>query len=502
MDRRKNLDIVRARAKPWDVVVIGGGATGSGCALDAASRGLKVLLLEGHDFGKGTSSRSTKLVHGGVRYLAQGNISLVREALEERAVLLRNAPHAVAAQEFAVPCYGAFDKVKYATGLKLYDLLAGEYPIGRSRILSRAETLDRLPGLDATGITGGILYHDGRFDDTRLLIDILSTADSRGAVVLNYAKVGRISKNSAGRIDGVEFVDTLSGEEFIAPALTVINATGAFCDPVRRLADSKANSIVTFSQGVHVVLDRGLMPSETALMIPKTSDGRVLFAIPWHGRLLVGTTDTPVPTAEMEPRALDAEIDFILETAGAYLATKPTRDDVLSVFAGVRPLVKPARSFKNTAKLSRGHTIEIDDSGLITVTGGKWTTYRRMAEDAVDQAVDLGGLAAGPCRTRELAVENSAASETGGSSAIHPLLPYTLTDVARAVRSELAATLEDVLARRTRCLFIDAKAAVEAADPVAEAIGEMLGEGEEWKKRQLAEFRRLARSYLTGDPAF
>ena len=493
MDRRKNLDIVRARAKPWDVVVIGGGATGSGCALDAASRGLKVLLLEGHDFGKGTSSRSTKLVHGGVRYLAQGNISLVREALEERAVLLRNAPHAVAPQEFAVPCYGAFDKVKYAAGLKLYDLLAGEHLIGRSRILSRAETLDRLPGLDATGITGGILYHDGRFDDTRLLIDILSTADSRGAVVLNYAKVGRISKNSAGRIDGVEFVDTLSGEEFIAPALTVINATGAFCDPVRRLADSKANSIVTFSQGVHVVLDRGLMPSETALMIPKTSDGRVLFCIPWQGYVLVGTTDTPIETAELEPRALESEIDFILENASEYLVAKPTRDDILSVFAGIRPLIKKGTAAQ-TSSLSRSHDLFVDESGLITITGGKWTTFRKMAEDAVDKATEVCSLEKKKCITADLAIEPPTIAER--SDRMNPEFDITMDVIVRAVREEMARTIEDIMARRTRALFLNARAATEMAPKVAHLMAEELDRDERWIAHQIEDFRTLAESYV------
>jgi glycerol-3-phosphate dehydrogenase len=454
MDRARNSDIVRSRTEPWDIVVIGGGATGAGCALDAASRGFDVLLLEQYDFGKGTSSRSTKLVHGGVRYLAQGDISLVRESLHERGLLLRNAQHVVRTLPLVVPCYSVWQKIFYGTGLKVYDLLAGKYSLGRSKILSRRETLRRMPNLLEDGLRGGILYWDAQFDDTRLLIDILRTAETHGATVLNYARVASLKKNAGGRIDGV--VVELDGDEIELPSRAVINATGPFCDPVRKLSDPAAKPVVRFSQGIHLVFDRRFIGSDTALMIPKTSDGRLLFCIPWNEHLLVGTTDTPIDSPEIEPRALETEIDFVLETAGSYLAQKPARADILSVFAGIRPLVNQ-REIDKTSSISRGHDLFVDDSGLITITGGKWTTYRKMGEDAVDTAIKAAELERRECITYDLPIE---ASKSVAGERLHPDLPYTRDDVIRAVREEMAVTLEDVLARRTRALFLNAKAAL------------------------------------------
>src|SRR5580765_2570722 len=340
MKRAENLERVGNHTEPWDIVVIGGGATGVGCAVDASSRGLDVLLVEQHDFGKGTSSRSTKLVHGGVRYLAQGNIPLVREALKERGILLHNAPHVIHKQAFIVPCYSLWQKVFYGTGLKIYDLLSGKYSFGRSRILSKNETIEGLPNIKTEGLSGGILYFDGQFDDTRLLIDLVRRAHDHGAAVLNYAKVTSLTKNADGQVNGVEFEDVESGEKFSISAKVVINATGAFCDAVRKMSDGGSKPIVTLSQGIHLVFDRKFLPCDNALMIPKTSDGRVLFCIPWLGATLVGTTDTPIDHTDLEPQALEKEIDFILETAGQYLADEPTREDVLSIFVGIRPLVK------------------------------------------------------------------------------------------------------------------------------------------------------------------
>ena len=493
MDRNEILTRVRGRTQSWDIIVIGGGATGVGCAVDAASRGYDVLLLEQHDFGKGTSSRSTKLVHGGVRYLRQGNISLVREALEERGILLRNAPHVVHCQMFIVPCYSLWQKIFYGTGLKIYDLLSGKYSFGSSRILSKTETVERLPNIKTDGLSGGILYYDGQFDDTRLLIDLVRTASDHGASVLNYTQVKSLPKDADGKISGVEFEDAETGEKFSASAKVVINATGAFCDAVRIMADSHAKPIVTLSQGIHLVFDRKFLPCDTAVMIPKTSDGRVLFCIPWHGYTLIGTTDTRINQADLEPQALESEIDFVLETAAKYFNQKPTRDDILSIFAGIRPLVRSVAA-KNTASLSRGHTIEINESGLLTITGGKWTTYRRMAEDAVDQAAHLVGLDIHPSVTKDLKiaapVEASAQTEP-----LHPDLPYTREDVIRAVRDEMAQTVEDVLARRTRSIFLHAKAAVEIAPVIAMIIAKALGKENEWIEMQLAEFNEMAKNY-------
>lgn len=496
MNRPEILERVKARLNPWDIIVIGGGATGVGCAVDAATRGFDVLLLEQHDFGKGTSSRSTKLIHGGVRYLAQGNIFLVREALRERGILLKNAPHAVKKTSFVVPCYSRWQKLFYGAGLKIYDLLAGRYSLGKSRILSKSATLEHLPTIKADGLSGGVLYYDGQFDDTRLLIDLVKTADQHGAALLNYTKVTSFIKNADGKICGCAFEDAVTGESFSVQAKVVINATGAFCDAVRKMAVAQAESVVTYSQGIHLVLDRKFLPSAAALMIPKTSDGRVLFCIPWLGSLLVGTTDTPIDKPSLEPEALDAEIDFVLETAGEYLTMKPTRADILSVFAGIRPLVKAGKSIK-TSSLARGHNLFVEDSGLITITGGKWTTYRKMAEDAVDKAIEISGLEHRTAVTQDLTITGTKAEESDSGERFHPDLPYVRDDVIRAIRSEMAHTLEDVLARRTRALFLNAKAAIEMAPIVAEIMAEELKMDTKWIEDQLRDFQEVALNYVS-----
>ncbi|MEO6049760.1 MAG: glycerol-3-phosphate dehydrogenase/oxidase [Pyrinomonadaceae bacterium] len=493
MDRNEILARVRGRSQLWDIVVIGGGATGVGCAVDAASRGYDVLLLEQHDFGKGTSSRSTKLVHGGVRYLVQGNISLVREALKERGILLRNAPHVVHSQVFIVPCYSLWQKLFYGTGLKIYDLLSGKNSFGKSRILSKSETAKRLPNIKTEGLSGGVLYNDGQFDDTRLLIDLVKTAHHHGAAVLNYTKVTSLIKDQAGKINAVQFEDAVAAEKFTVSAKVVINATGAFCDAVREMSSVDSKPLVALSQGIHLVFGPKFLASSNAVMIPKTNDGRILFCIPWHGHTLVGTTDTPISQTNLEPQALDSEIDFVLETAAKYLEQKPTRGDILSIFTGIRPLVKSGAA-KNTASLSRGHTIEISDSGLLTITGGKWTTYRRMSEDAVDHAARLAGLDVRPSVTGDLKITASTEALTT-TKPLHPDLPYTREDVIRAVRDEMAQTVEDVLARRTRALFLNANAAIELAPLVAEIMATELDKEDDWKTKELSDFLRIARSY-------
>ncbi|MFT3744114.1 MAG: glycerol-3-phosphate dehydrogenase/oxidase [Pyrinomonadaceae bacterium] len=493
MDRNQNLQRIRDRQTPWDIVVIGGGATGVGCALDAASRGLDVLLLEQHDFGKGTSSRSTKLVHGGVRYLAQGDLRLVREALSERSTLLKNAPHVVHTQEFVIPCYSLWQKAFYGFGLKIYDLLAGNKRIGRSRILSRSETIERLPQVKTDGLSGGILYHDGQFDDARLLIDMALTGDGLGACLVNYAPVLDFLNDDLGRINGVKFTDVETGEVHKVLSRTILNATGAFCDPLRMKAAPNAKPVVTFAQGSHIVLDRRFMSSDAVLMIPKTSDGRVLFCIPWHEHVIVGTTDIPVESAVLEPEARDAEIDFILETVGGYLTETPKRADILSVFAGIRPLVSRAGT-KNTAALSRSHELFVDADVVVTITGGKWTTYRKMAEKAVDRAVEIAGFDAGPCVTAGF--EISGPPKSNGER-IHKDFQYTDDDVVQAVRDEMARTVEDVLARRTRTLFLNSAAAIDMAPQVAEIMAQELGKDSEWCEVEIDAFTKIASAYTT-----
>jgi len=489
-----------------------------GIALDAAARGYRVLLLEQSDFGKGTSSRSTKLVHGGVRYLEQGNISLVMEALKERGLLRQNAPHLVNDLAFVVPSYAWWEAPFYGLGLKLYQALSGKYGFGKSQLLSRKETLQRLPNIQTDGLRGGVVYYDGQFDDSRLLINLAATAAARGAVLLNYAKVTQLQRDQEGLITGLLAVDMESGRPLRVRARVVINAAGAFCDSVRRLADPKARSMITPSQGAHLVFDRSFLPGDSAIMVPHTSDGRIMFAIPWHGHTLVGTTDSPIREPTLEPVPLSHEIDFILSTARLYLHKAPTRADVLSAFAGIRPLVKSGEGAA-TAALSRDHTIHIDPSGLLTITGGKWTTYRHMAEICVDQAATLAHLPDRSCSTRELRIHgyHRQSGQFGplavyGSDApslqrltreqpdlghrLHPSLPYTGAEVLWAARHEMARTVEDVLARRTRALFLNARAALAMAPPVAKLLAQELGRDAAWQSRQIAEFEKTAAGYL------
>ena len=517
MRRSDMITRVDQRHEPWDIVVIGGGATGVGIAVDAASRGYDVLLLEQHDFGKGTSSRSTKLVHGGVRYLEQGNIALVMEALKERGLLRQNAPHLVSNLAFVVPNYDWWEAPFYGLGLKIYNALAGKYGFGASEILTREETLARLPTINTDGLRGGVVYYDGQFDDTRLLINLAETAAEQGATLVNYVRVVAITKGADGFIDGVVAEDQESGQRWTIGARVVINATGAFSDSVRRLAEADVQALMAPSQGIHLVFDRTFLSSKSAIMVPHTSDGRVMFAIPWHGHTLVGTTDTPVETPTLEPRPLEEEIAFILETAGRYLLRPPTRDDVLSVFVGIRPLVKSGDG-KLTAALSRDHTIHFDASGLLTTTGGKWTTYRNMAEHTVDQAADYARLAERPCVTRTLNVHgfHSNAERFGALSvygadalaiqdlmratpalatALHPELPYTAAEVVWAVRHEMARTVEDVLARRTRALFLNARAAAAMAPEVARLMAGELGWDGSRRAAETAAFSTLSDGY-------
>lgn len=524
MRREEMLRRIRERAQrdePWDIAVIGGGATGMGVAVDAAARGFETVLLEAHDFGKGTSSRSTKLVHGGVRYLEQGNIPLVMSALKERGLLRQNAPHLVKDLAFVVPNYSWWEAPFYGIGLKLYDLLAGKYGFGPSKLLSKEETLQRLPGLEPEELRGGVVYYDGQFDDSRLLIHLAMTAADQGATVVNYCPATGLLRDEEGYVNGVIARDDESGEAFSIKAKVVINATGVFTDQIRRMADPATEPMMVTSQGIHLVFDRSFLKGDTALMVPRTSDGRVLFVIPWHGHAVAGTTDTPVDGPSLEPKPLDEEIQFILETAGRYLTRPPTRSDVLAVYVGLRPLVKSGGA-SSTAAISRDHTIHVDTSGLLTITGGKWTTYRHMAEDTVDHAITLGRLRDEACTTKNLRIhgwqeppvdrsENEDPLEVYGSDAaeirsiaeqnpdlgkpLHSALPYVGAEVVWAARAEMARTVEDVLSRRTRALFLNAHAAMQMAEPVARLLARELGHDDNWVASQLQEFSALAKRY-------
>jgi glycerol-3-phosphate dehydrogenase len=498
MNREQTLQSLLARKHaPFDLAVIGGGATGVGIALDAASRGYSTLLLEQSDFGKGTSSRSTKLIHGGVRYLQQGNLSLVMEALKERGILRQNAPHLVHDLAFVVPNYAWWEAPFYGVGMKVYDALAGRYNFGKSRHLTKAQLLARIPNLETKGLRGGVLYYDGQFDDARLLIDLAQTASQHGALLLNYAPVTALSKDRKGFATGLTFTDIETGRSHAIAAKAIINATGPFADVVRNLDDASSPPMIAPSQGVHLVLDGSFLSTTgatpTAIMVPRTSDGRVMFAIPWHGRTLLGTTDTPIPAAALEPEPLDEEIDFLLDTAERYLSRKPARADVKSVFTGIRPLVKASpQAGGDTAALSRDHTITISKSGLLTIAGGKWTTYRKMAEDAVDHAATLARLDDRPCVTRTLPIHGHDAPPPDDATG----LPVTATTVARAARHEMARTVDDVLARRTRALFLDARAAIEAAPEVARLLAAELGRDDGWQADQVRQFVKIAQNYL------
>jgi len=517
MNRNEMVSRVQDSSIIWDVVVIGGGATGAGTALEAASRGYKTLLLEQYDFSKGTSSRSTKLIHGGVRYLQQGNISLVLEALKERGILLQNAPHLVQNLSFIVPNYDWWEGPFYGIGLKMYDLLAGKAGFGSSKILSKDKTIEMIPNIEDKGLSGGVIYHDGQFDDARLVINILQTAADQGAAVINYMPVKSLLKND-GIIEGVQALDAETGKEYQVKARVVINAAGPFADSIRSMDDRNSAKMIQPSQGTHIVLDRSFLAGDSAIMVPHTDDGRVIFAIPWGGQVIVGTTDIPVKSAEIEPLPQDEEIEFLLKHISRYLARDPQRSDILSVFSGIRPLVSPETD-SNTAVISREHIINISRSGLVTIAGGKWTTYRKMAEETVDQAASVGGMESRPSVTKDLNIhgyhhynEDFGALGRYGSDAvlIKKLMsenkrlaekifddpPVYAAEIYFAVKYEMARTIEDFLSRRTRLLLLDARGSLAVAAVTAKLMAKYLGRNRKWQKTQIEEYTKLAENYI------
>ena len=506
MKREAFLDRIRYEDRPWDVIVIGGGATGLGVAVDAASRGYRTVLLEQADFAEGTSSRSTKLIHGGVRYLRQGNIALVREALRERSRLRDNAPHLVRNLKFMLPAYSRWERPFYGLGLKTYDLLAGRRSFGKSHLLSREQTLEEVPGVEAGGLRGSVVYHDGQFDDARLALTLARTAARHDAAVVNYARVVGLLK-AQDKVNGVVARDLESGQELHLYGHAVVNACGVFVDAVRKQDHPGNSDLVRPSQGIHLVLDRSFFPSRHALLIPRTKDGRVLFALPWHGRVLLGTTDTPVSAPALEPLPHTDEIEYLIDHAAHYFERRIAPSDILSAFAGLRPLVN-AGNASDTASISRDHVVRISGSGLITVTGGKWTTYRKMAEDVVNAAVRVGGLDARPCVTANLRlhgwqepredgetlhaygsdqadVEAVMREVEHGQERLHPDLPYRRGEVHWAARHEMARTASDVLVRRIPALLLNRHAALASAPAVARILARELGRDEAWTAAQV-----------------
>ena len=517
MKRNNFLQQATDRTEPWDMIVIGGGATGIGIAMDAAVRGLSVLLLEQSDFGKGTSSRSTKLIHGGVRYLKQGNVSLVRDSLRERARLQQNAPHLVTDLAFLVPCQSLWERLMYRVGFVIYDFLAGKSSFGKAKGVSKPDCNALVSTIRSEKMhRGGVVYHDGQFDDSRLLVHMAQTSSAHGGCLLNYTQVTKLVRDGQ-RVSGVEFIDLESETKHTVNARCVINATGPFCDAIRQMDDPSAQSIIRPSQGVHVVLPREFLPGDTALIVPKTSDGRVLFLIPWHDHVVVGTTDTAIDDVPLEPTAQSDEVKFLLKTTADYLIKAPTADDVLSMFIGIRPLVSAGNS-KSTKSLSRDHTIELSKNGLITITGGKWTTVRKMAEDCVNRAIQEFGLSdngkstvdcamhgAGPIQdaapalsiygSEAPAIEALVAENIELGNPLHPALSIIGAQVVWAVRNELARTVEDVLARRTRALFLNVEAAIEMAPIVAKLMAKELGKDDQWQSSQVNNFNETAKHF-------
>jgi glycerol-3-phosphate dehydrogenase len=520
MNRAEQLEKLK-NEKEFDVIVIGGGATGLGCAVDAACRGYKTLLLEKYDFSKGTSSRATKLVHGGVRYLGQGNIHLVREALLERGRLLQNAPHVCHTMPFIVPAYKWWQKWYYGIGLWMYEFLSGKLSLGKTKLLSKHEALHQLPNLAVNNLKGGVLYFDGQFDDSRLAINLAQTAIEQGAVVINYCSVTGFIKDGK-TITGVKAKDEISGNDpmaigFDIKAKVVVNATGVFADMLLHLAEGNAEKTIAPSQGIHLVVEKHFFKGNAGMMIPKTDDGRVLFAIPWHDKLLLGTTDTPVAQITIEPKPLKDEIDFIIDHFNRYTNSVIHYKDVLSVFVGLRPLTK-INGKKKTALLPRDHVIKVLPSGLVHVTGGKWTTYRSMAEHTIDKAIQTAGLKFTSSKTRHLkihgctdykmdnhlsvygadaiAIQQMMETDISLAEKIHAMYPYTQAEIKWFVEKEMAITVEDILARRLRLLFLDAKAALEAAPLVAKMLTALTGNDAQWEQQQLEDFNKLAKGYL------
>lgn len=501
----------------FDVVVIGGGATGLGVAVEAASRGYKTILLEAYDFGKGTSSKSTKLVHGGIRYLANMDFALVKEGLSERHYFLKNAPHIAKAQGYLVPFYSLMDKLTYFVGINLYDFLAGKKRVGQSQFLNRDKTIEAAPHLKQKKLIGGAVYYDGQFDDTRMLVSLMRTFESLGGIAHNYHSVTGFIKDENFKVTGVKVFDKLNNTAFSIHANVVINATGTLADNILDIDEPAAkHKNVAAAQGTHLVFNREVFDCPHALVIPKTIDKRILFVLPWRDKVLVGTTDVAIDRPEIDPAAQEKEIDFILETLNNYTKSPVTRTDIKSVFAGQRPLVRPENK-TNSAKISRKHEILYSQSGLITIVGGKWTIYRLMGEDTINFAIKKALLSPTKSVSKELKLFGSTdevleyplsvygsdydkilqiQAKIGNDAKLNPYLPYYDAEVIYQVRYEKAKTVEDILARRTRALLLNAKAAIDSAPKVAGLMAKELGKDQNWIEEQLNDFAKIAANYV------
>ncbi len=505
MNRQTSLDKI-STVDTWDIIIIGGGATGMGIALDATTRGLKTLLVEKGDLANGTSSRSTKLVHGGVRYLKQFHFKLVFEAIKERKIILKNAPHLSSALPFIIPIYSYFNMLYYGIGLFLYEMLAGwESNIGRTTLLSRKSTINNLPFIKTKNLKGGILYYDAQFNDSQLCIDIAATATNNDATIINYFECADFIKSNE-KVIGIQGVDRLSQKKYTIKGKNIINATGVFSDTILQMDDPQKSSIIKPSKGVHLVFnDPGKTLTKYALMSPIKQDDRVIFVIPWMGKLLVGTTDTPIEKITTEPAASMEDVAYLLNLYNSLSENKIDKNSVVSMFAGLRPLIKLSDE-DATALISREHSILTSASGIITIAGGKWTTYRKMAEDVMELVIANQKLPNSKCKTEYISVDISAVknktiesyilSDKSLAEKIHPAFSFTKAQVVYAIQHEMAMTIEDVLARRIRLLFLDAKAAIEAAKEVAKIFVNYANKEDEQMKEQMVAFEKIANKYL------
>ncbi|MBL29867.1 MAG: FAD-dependent oxidoreductase [Flavobacteriaceae bacterium] len=515
MNRTKSLSKITSN-KEWDIVIIGGGASGIGTAIDSASRGHKTLLIEKYDFSKGTSSRSTKLIHGGVRYLQNGDVSLVIEALKERGILRSNAPHLVKDLSFVIPSYDWWSSPFYGIGLKIYDMMSGDFGIGTSTIIDKEETEKLIPNVNKKGLKGGVIYFDGQFDDSRMAISLAQTAENYGATIINYFEAIDLIKSSDNSISGLRTRDLLKNRTHEIKSKVIINATGVFSDSVMKMDNQKSLKMIQPSQGVHIVLEKKFLNSDHAIMVPHTTDGRVLFAVPWHKYVILGTTDTTVNTAKIEPQALNEEIDFIISNAGKYMTTKPKKKDIKSIFVGLRPLARIDNS-QTTKEISRHHKINISTSGLISILGGKWTTYRKIGEDATNSAEIVGGLKRIPSKTKKIKIHGyklnpnfddplyiygsdknkilNISSNRDSNRSLSKELFITKNQILWAIRYEMAITLEDILARRTRCLFLNVVETEKLVDEVLSIMAKELKKDGSWMEQQKLSFLSLSKKY-------
>jgi len=519
MKRKEIMEVLNRQDKIYDFIVVGGGASGVGIALEASTRGYSVALFEKADFTKSTSSKSTKIVHGGVRYLAQGNFALIREACVERGLLRKNAPHLVKNLWFIIPTASLWEEIMYTVGLTVYDMLAGHLSLGRSKPISKKTTLKRVPTLNPNKFTAGVVYHDGQFDDSRLAINSLETAAEYGAVVLNYTSVTGLLKDENDKLTGVIVTDEETKQTFSVSGKNIINATGVFADDILNMDNPKHQKLVAPSQGVHLILNKSFLPGGDAIMIPKTDDGRVLFLVPWHDRVIMGTTDTPVKEASLEPKASEEEIEFILKTAGRYLSKVPKRSDVLSVFAGLRPLAAPKDEGKKTKEISRSHKIYVSNSGLLTIIGGKWTTYRKMGEDLVNRAEQKRKWPHINTKTKHLKIhgykkdtdindpmyfygtdKRSIMKIVSEDSSMNQMISKKLNiikaQVIWSVRNEMSINVEDFLARRVRAQLLDARESVRIAPAVAKIMAEEMGKTQAWQKAQVKQYEKVTGNYI------